>query len=342
MTAHAHVPTAPSPRRSPRPARGGRYARLALVAGTGALLAGGLLPWSPGSTLGAHVQDASHPIGFAAVAFALTLASAGARPLVMAFATGIGLLALGVGIELVQESVGRTASIDDVAGDAAGIVAGALAAVAVRSTSRAVTAVALGTGIAALGAGLAPHAPFLVAAATRPSWPVLEDFSGPFALERVRGLAADSRRIVRTAGSKVLELRFGGGPWSGVLFPDPAPDWRDASALALVLDNPGTDPMTLLLRVHDADRDGRDGNRFRRFLVVPPGTTRFEISLREIGTAGPAVPDGRVSLDRIDRVVLSGDAELAGRSIRVVELSLVPARRQPHRSTAEAPSTGGG
>jgi hypothetical protein len=60
-------------------------------------------------------------------------------------------------------------------------------------------------------------------------------------------------------------------------------------------------PITLTIRVHDADHDQRYADRFNRRLVVSPGLNRFVIPVEDIVNA----PDRRrMDLRRIRGIVL--------------------------------------
>ena len=320
-----------------------------------ALVGAGLVPWHATTTLGRHVQNASHPAGFAVAAFVLIVAFAGgsgsrdrspARPLrppssrtrggLVAAGTCAALLALGAAIEVAQARVGRTASLADLAGDAAGIASGALAALGAFALRARVPGLALGAAAGsavALGLGLAPHWPYFVATLTRPDPPAIEDFSGAFARERVGVSARSEARLVPrpgpaaesgggSGGGRALELSFGAEEWAAIWFEDPLRDWRRGSALVLTLTNPGSSDLAVRLRVHDDAHDDRADDRFERVLRVPPGTRDFRIPLAEIASMGRASPARRLDLGRVAGVMLVGEGDLAGRVLDVVELRL--------------------
>ena len=337
-----------------------------------ALVGAGLAPWHATTTLGRHVQNASHPVGFAVAACVLIVAFAGgsgpddrsrvgpspARPFrlpssrgrtgLVAAGTCAALLALGAAIELVQARVGRTASLADLAGDAAGIASGALAAFgafALRARVRGPALGAVAGAAVALGLGLAPHWPYFVATLTRPDPPVIEDFSGAFARERVGVSARSEARLVPRPGSadgsgdgsdygsgggasggasggRALELTFGAEEWAAIWFEDVPRDWRRGSALVLTLTNPGPGDVAVRLRVHDDAHDGRAADRFERVLHVPPGKRDFRIPLEEIASMGQASPARRLDLGRVAGAMLVGEGDLAGRVLDVVGLRL--------------------
>ena len=120
---------------------------------------------------------------------------------------------------------------------------------------------------------------------------------------------ADALRLAPTPGARpALEL------------PEPVPDWRGHSALALDLTNPSSQPVRFVLRVLDAPHDWTHADRLNLPVDVPPRTrTVVRVPMAAIATA----PAGRtMELSRIAHVMLFAPRPLDADAVYVSRIWL--------------------
>jgi VanZ family protein len=207
----------------------------------------------------------------------------------------LGAVAFGGLTELAQIPVGRDASWFDVRSDLLGAAAflALFSVVDPRTRSRAHRVLASVAGIGLLVFHALPVALAALAYERRAvAFPVLADFTRHLDLFFVEPQRARIEHRPMAApwaaspGESTLQVDFGSGPWPGLNFLEPAPDWRSYAALALDLTNPADVPLTLVLRVHDVRHDNRREDRFNRTFQVPPRTrTVLRVPLAEIESA---------------------------------------------------------
>lgn len=236
-------------------------------------------------------------------------------------------LALGVAIEVGQGGFDRSGQAGDVGRDLVGsLVALAFFAPARRSLG---TAARWGLRLAAVGAVLGSAAPLAVAlvdeALARHRFPVLADLETPFELGRWTGdaglrLSGDVAR----GGGRALRVDLTTARYSGAFLTHFPRDWRGYGSLRLSLYNPGPEPLTLVLRLHDAAHPGRGyayDDRFNQACRFPPGWTDLEVPLAAVAAA----PRGRtLDLGRVQSLGLFAVGLAAPRRVYLDEVRLVP------------------
>jgi len=203
-------------------------------------------------------------------------------------------VALGGLTELAQIPVGRDASWMDLRSDAIGAAAflglSTVLDPRVRGWSRA--------GIVAVSLALfAVHSVPLVEVAgaylrRNAAFPVLQDFTqrldDSFMSHRFTdlGLRPLPAPWARRPGEMALWIKFQAGPWPGVEFFEPRPDWSAYRYLLLDVTNPTEVVLPLRLRVNDTRHNYEMNDRFNATLPVPPMSRQvLRIPLAEIRTA---------------------------------------------------------
>jgi hypothetical protein len=205
----------------------------------------------------------------------------------------IAAAVLGIGIETVQSLVGRSREVGDVwrtvlgasLALAFGSPSGRHRALWIRLSARLATATLLLTALLPLARALMDER-----AASR-AFPVLADFETPFQLDRWESdvdLSIETE-IVRD-GSGALRIPFSTERYSRASLKHFPGYWRGRVALRASIFNPGPDPLTLHLRVHDIwyiDLGQSYAQRFNRRFDLNSGWNDLEVSLADIA-AGPA------------------------------------------------------
>jgi hypothetical protein len=287
----------------------------------------------------AALHDTAHGVIFGCIALLLLLAArrddrlGRMRPwtgYVLSFC-GSGLF--GVATELAQIPVGRDATFSDVGRDALGALA-ALGLFAVfdpflqarRAISRRILPLLLALPLLVLV--VKPGVEAAIAYARRAvGFPVLADFSARFDDYFVQpnwsalALASPPREYARQDGERALHVQFQPGPYPGVAFFEPAPDWSGYTTLALDVTNPSSAPLHLLLRVYDAKHTMLFEDRFNKELHVAPQTrATLRVPLEEIRSA----PRGRaMDMQRIaDLLFFRTDAASVVEEIYVTRIWL--------------------
>ena len=236
-----------------------------------------------------------------------------------------GLAGIGAGFlsEVIQRPLRRDASWEDVIADAIGVVC-ALAAHALfdrrSGLRRWHRALALGVVIACAAIYLAP-----IVAMTRAylhrngQFPVLADFRSRSELYWTMNLGT-RREIV----DDVLEVEFLAASFPGLSFHEPVPDWRPYQSLVIDVENPGSAPLDLGVRVHDRRHTHQFNDRFNRHFVLAPGERKvLRIPLEDI-RRGPR--SRLMDMQQISDVTLfRGDTE-GSRQVRVHGMRLERAR----------------
>jgi hypothetical protein len=117
-------------------------------------------------------------------------------------------------------------------------------------------------------------------------FPVLADFHSRIELYWTLSVGVH-REIVDDA----LEVEFGGEEFPGVAFHEPVPDWRRYKTLAIDVENPGPEPLKLVVRVHDRRHNRMFNDRFNRNFPLAAAERRtLRIPLADIRNA----PRGRL------------------------------------------------
>lgn len=209
-------------------------------------------------------------------------------------------VALGGLTELAQIPAGRDASWMDWRSDAMGAAAFLGLSMALDSRVRGwfvrIGGVAIGLIL------LAVHgAPLMEVAGAylrrNAAFPVLQDFTqrrdGDFMEPRWSDI--DWRPLpapwARRPGEMALWIQFRPGPWPGVDFFEPRPDWSVYRYLLLDVTNPTAAVLPLRLRVNDVRHDQQLNDRFNATLPVAPMTRQvLRIPLAEVRGAPAARP----------------------------------------------------
>lgn len=235
---------------------------------------------------------------------------------------------LGALTELAQIPLNRDASWLDLHSDVLG-AAGFLALFAafdggLSATVRTLTAIA---GVALLVFHSTPLAVAASAYAHRASeFPVLMEFSdrrdGYFVAPQWAqvSIRAVPQTWAARSGEPALYAAFSEGPWPGVDFFEPAPDWRGYRALALDIVNPTDVELVLGFRAHDAHHNNDFDDRFNRTLHVPARTrTVLRIPVADIESAPRTRP---MDLARMADFLLFRSSGSAAEEMYVVAVRL--------------------
>jgi len=243
----------------------------------------------PPTYAGRIIEDAGHmPLFFVGTLFSLTILRhdwevAGAR--LYAYAGLIGGAASLVS-EVMQKSVHRDASWEDVLADLVGIVCALAVHAAVNRREKLTTAtraVAVLIALGCIGAYLAPIINMARAYLHRDGqFPVLAKFDSRIEMAWIVGYG-----IRRDVYGGALEVEFVRKVFPGFSFFEPVPDWRRYKTLVIDAENPESE-YVLHLGVHVRDiGHGREyADRFNRKFDVGPGERRsLRIPLEDVHLA---------------------------------------------------------
>jgi VanZ family protein len=208
--------------------------------------------------------------------------------------------ALGGITELLQIPAGRDASFEDALHDTIGAVAflGIFAAIDTRirgvPQNIPIRFAAAVVGIVSLGIAAAPVTRAAIKYQQRDErFPVLADFSQRYDRYFILQQSAEFSPVTmpapwtRAKDESAMRVRLHEGPYPGMNFIEPLPDWSGYSTLAVDLTNPTPLNLQLILRVHDAEHDNQPGDRFSKRFELPAGTREvLRIRLQDIA-AGP-------------------------------------------------------
>lgn len=215
----------------------------------------------------------------------------------LALAAAFGL---GVVTELLQIPAGRDASAQDALHDTIGALAflGIFAAIdsRIRSLPQSAPirfAVAV-VGIVSLGVAVAPVSRAALKYQQRDQrFPVLADFSQRYDRYFILQQSAEFSPVripapwARAKDEAAMRVRFQDGPYPGMNFIEPLPDWSGHSTLLVDLTNPTPMNLQLVLRVHDARHNNQPEDRFSKRYQLPAGTREvLRVRLQEVA-AGP-------------------------------------------------------
>jgi VanZ family protein len=233
--------------------------------------------------------------------------------------------AIGGLIELIQPAMRREAEILDLVNDALGAIAGLAIAATIESRRKWVLLV----GVAALLPVLWPIGNAAMAYRSRSlEFPSLlgnntladRYFLHSFGVELAPAVLPVRWR--RSDDPLSLRIRIRGTRFPRITHREPQTDWRGYERLMLDITNPGVQPLTLTLSVHERGPNNRALFRFRQTFTVSASTRRVvSISLAEIA----ASPRGRgMDMSRIATVILFGKngSDLAGREYYLTRLWL--------------------
>lgn len=216
---------------------------------------------------------------------------------VLALAAALGL---GVATELLQIPAGRDASFEDALHDLIGALGflGVFAAFDTRirgvPQSAPIRFAAAVVGLVSLGIAAAPMTRAAIEYRQRDErFPVLIDVSQRYDRYFVRPYSSEFSPVkmpapwAQVADEQALRVRLLDGPYPGMTFIEPVPDWSRYRTLALDLTNPTPMSLRLVLRVHDALHNNQVDDRFNSVVELPAGTRQvLRVPLQDIA-AGP-------------------------------------------------------
>jgi hypothetical protein len=234
-------------------------------------------------------------------------------------------LALGVLTELLQIPAGRDASFEDALHDTIGSLAflGVFAAIDARIRSlpqnMPIRFGAAVVGLVSLGFAVAPVTRAALKYQQRDDrFPVLADFSQRYDRYFILQQSAEFSPVempatwARAKDESAMRVRLLDGPYPGMHFIEPPPDWSGYSTLAVDLTNPTPLNLQLILRVHDAEHDNQPEDRFGKHFELPAGTREvLRIRMQDI-EAGPKTR--RLDLHRVAGLIIfrASDSPAAG------------------------------
>jgi hypothetical protein len=298
--------------------RTGVHARLLLATAIVLTVIFGELP-GEGRYVGV-LQDSCHAPAFAALALiALTLLQP--RRLAYVILVVVGLTVVGAATEIIQGLIGRDREFDDVVSDCVG--ASGMASLWLYATWR-------GTN---RGARLRRSAAVLVCLALAAYWatplmrcglgywardarfPVLAEFESTRDLYFVVTDPAPPRLVPVQQQELALRVALDAGRWPGLTLTEPVADWRGWHELLLDLENPGSAPLALRLRISDRTHSGDFADRFNSDVALAPlsrATVRFAVE------AIAAAPHGRrMDMTRVAQLMLFRAGAAPGEAVLV-------------------------
>jgi hypothetical protein len=232
-----------------------------------------------------------------------------------------GLIGAGGGFlsEVIQRPLRRDASWEDVFVDAIGVVCAlALYALFDRRTeiARYTRLAALVVALVCIVAYVSPIVRMTRAYLHRNGeFPVLADFRSSTELSWIVGYGVN-RDIVRGA----LEVEFEADEFPGVSLYEPVHDWRRFKTLRIDVENPASEDLELVVRVHDRRHGKVFSDRFNRRFKLGAGVRReLEIPLEDI-RHGPR--DRLMDMGHISDITLFRGSHKGSRRLRVYSLRL--------------------
>lgn len=226
--------------------------------------------------------------------------------------TGVGLMLLGVGVELFQTGLAnRSASVSDFVLDVAGIVAGFLAYALLRflRQGRIYSGVACGGMLIFIAAfALKPLVPLIGFDLLRPGLPIVRSFDYPFANQKIESVGGATFEISRGLSTQccVLRVTFSPARFSGVIFEENgfrAGKWSEFMSLNIKFFSSLPNTRQISLRIDDRLHNNLYSDRYNGVLSISPGLNELSIPLQHIASMGRADHSGRrMDIDDITRV----------------------------------------
>jgi hypothetical protein len=232
-----------------------------------------------------------------------------------------GLVGIGAGFlsEVIQKPLARDASWEDVIADVLGVILalGVYALFDRRShLNRWHRFAALVAVISCIAIFVMPIVRMTRAYVHRNGqFPVLADFHSRIELYWTVSIGVH-REIVDDA----LEVNFGAQEFPGVSFHEPVPDWRRFKTLAIDVENPAAEPLSLVVRVHDRRHKRMFNDRFNRNFAMAANERRtLRIPLEDIRRA----PRGRLmDMARISDITLFKGVPEGSLKVRIYTVRL--------------------
>ena len=267
----------------------------------------------PGNRMYTRVaQDFAHVPAFGAITWCLLMLRRPHVPVDFVLAVAVAV-ALGGGVEIVQGLIGGDASLLDVWRDLLGATIAACICWLMMRTGTTLNwrLILLPGGLAALTSALAllPVAQCALAYRHRDSnFPVLADFHSRSDTYLLRATEPAFRRVKVAAGPGkradiALLVPYSTATWPGVVFEEPVPDWRAFESLAIDIYNPGDEPQSIVVGIHDALYNGTAADRFTAHYELGAHTRKtILIPMSAIRNA----PHGRTfDLQRVGRLAIA-------------------------------------
>lgn len=226
---------------------------------------------------------------------------------------GVGLIALGGGIELLQARVGRDASWGDLTRDAIGVAAGLMFARTFASRRPAAR------WIFAFGLLL------LLATSASPFWWAAQSYHVRDTLFPVL-FEPDQLELEPFVRLRETELDWESGmlhfrpvSYPAFILREPRRDWSGYDRVVIDLEVGATAPAKFWIRVDDARVDGRFADRFQRAFATRAGLRAVEIPLSEIAAAPE---DRELDLTQISSLSLFLDHPPSAKDLRLRRIRL--------------------
>jgi VanZ family protein len=237
----------------------------------------------------------------------------------------VAAFALGVITELLQIPAGRDASFEDALHDTIGALAflGLCAVLDARiralHQNAPIRFAAAVVGFVSLSVAAAPVTRAAIKYQQRDArFPVLADLSQRYDRYFILQQSSEFSPVempdpwARVKDESAMRVRLLDGPYPGLSFIEPVPDWSGYQTLAVDLTNPTPLNLRLVLRVHDAGHTNQPEDRFSKRFELPAGTREVvRIRLQDVA-AGPK--SRRLDLHRIAGVIIfrADDSPAAG------------------------------
>jgi VanZ family protein len=240
-----------------------------------------------GTYAGRTIENAGHmPLFFVGTFFVISILRSRGIEGARLYATA-GLIAAGAGFlsELIQKPLQRDASWEDVFADTVGVIC-ALAVhvlfVQRDKVSRSVRVPAVVIALACFALYVTPIINMTRAYLYRNAqFPVLASFKSDTELFWIVRVGVDQE--IRDGA---LDVQFLAAEFPGVSFHEPVRDWRRFKSLAIDVENPDAESLSLTVRVHDVGRGRYYHDRFNRNFTFAPGERRtLRIDLEDIRRA---------------------------------------------------------
>ena len=221
--------------------------------------------------------------------------------------------------EVIQRPLRRDASWEDVIADCIGALC-ALAAYALFDRRNAVQrwhrVMAVLVALTCMTIYMAPIVTMTRAYLYRNGqFPVIASFRSDLELLWTRTVG-----VRRDISGGALNVLFVAAETPGISFREPVPDWISYETLAIDVENPGSAPLGLGVRVQDWHHNWQFNDRFNRHYDLAAGERRtLLISLEDIRNG----PRTRVmDMERVSDVTLFRDRESGSRVLRVHSIRL--------------------
>jgi len=224
--------------------------------------------------------------------------------------TSAGLIGLGLAIELFQSTlVSRSASLNDLLLDIAGVVVGFLMfslPLSWRQRSWLKALAMASAALAILAVTVRPVVPLVGFDLMRPPVPVIRSFDHLFSGYKIEiNGGARYSRVATGEPPRCCALRmvFSTAQYSGVIFHERSARWRDYSNLSIKIFNSLPKNRQIELRINDGLHNNLYEDRYNGSFTILPGFNELSIPLSLIASMGNAELSGReMDIDDVTRI----------------------------------------